>query len=232
VTSILTEGYRGLLLDGMFVTLKLSLSALAISVVIGLLMAVAKQSKSRLLGSLASCYTTIIRGVPDIALMLLIFFSLQIGLNSVTDSFGFSQINVDPFSAGVVAIGLIYGAYFTETFRGAIIAVAPGQLEAAKSYGFSAWNSFRLILFPQLMRFALPGVANNWLVMVKATALVSMVGLSDITKGAQDAGKGSGHMLPYLCIAALFHLAVTGVSGLVLWWLKNHYSMGVREADI
>lgn len=228
----MTQGYRGLLLDGMAVTLQLSCAALVIAIIIGLAMAAAKQSGSRVLAIVAGCYTTIIRGVPDLALMLLIFFSLQIGLNRLTDALGVSQWDIDPFTAGVVAIGLIYGAYFTETFRGAMLAVAPGQMEAAKAYGLTGWASFRLILFPQLMRFALPGVANNWLVMVKATALVSMVGLSDITKGAQDAGKGSGHMLPYLCTAAAFYLLVTGVSGLVLFWLKKRYSTGVREAEV
>jgi histidine transport system permease protein len=228
----MTNGYVGLLLDGMSVTLQLSVGALAIAVILGLVMAGAKQSGSTLLYAAASCYTTFMRGIPDIALMLLIFFSLQMGINQLTDLLGWAQLDINPFSAGVVAIGTIYGAYFTETFRGAIMAVSPGQLEAARAYGLSGWAGFRLILFPQLMRFALPGIANNWLVMVKATALVSLVGLSDVTKGAQDAGKGSGHMLPYLCTAAVFYLAVTSLSGLMLFWLKKHYSQGVREAEL
>lgn len=221
-----------MLLDGMSSTLELSLSALALAVLLGLIMACAKQSGKRLLAVVATIYTTVIRGIPDIALMLLIFYSLQIWLNNLTDALGMSQIDINPFGAGIVALGLIYGAYFTETFRGAFMSVSPGQLEAGRAYGLSRWACFRLILFPQMMRFALPGIANNWLVMVKATALVSIVGLSDVTKGAQDAGRGSGQMLFYLGIAAVFYLAVTSVSGLVVHWLTKKYSVGVRGAEL
>lgn len=220
-----------MLLDGMLVTLQLSLGALVIALFIGLVMAVAKRSGSKILVGVSTCYTTLIRGVPDLALMLLIFFSLQIWLNDVTDTLGFQQIDLDPFSSGMIALGLIYGAYFTETFRGALMAVAPGQVEAARAYGFSAWASFRLVEFPQMMRFALPGLANNWLVMVKATALVSIVGLSDVTKGAQDAGRGSGDMLFYLCVAASFYLAVTSVSGIAIYFLRKRYSTGTSEVE-
>lgn len=226
------EGYGGMLFDGMLMTLKLSLSALILSLLLGLAMAAAKQSGNWLLTSIATVYTTVIRGIPDVALMLLIFYSLQIWLNGLTDWIGIAQIDIDPFGAGVVALGLIYGAYFTETFRGAFMAVPHGQIEAGLAYGLTRWSCFSRILFPQMMRFALPGIANNWLVMVKATALVSIVGLSDITGGAQDAGKASGRMLFYLCVAAVFYLAVTSISGVVIHWLNRRYSAGVREAEV
>jgi histidine transport system permease protein len=229
---IISPGYREMLLSGMSVTLALSLGALALALVLGLIMASAKQSGNRLLAAVATAYTTVVRGIPDIALMLLLYYSLQIWLNQLTDALGWSQIDIDPFAAGIIALGVIYGAYFTETFRGAFLSVSPGQIEAGLAYGLTRWSCFRLILFPQMMRFALPGIANNWLVMVKATALVSIIGLSDITKGAQDAGRGSGKMLFFLCVAAAFYLAVTSISGALIHWLNKRYSVGVHEVEL
>lgn len=219
-----------MLLSGMSTTLTLALSSLLLALLIGLVMALCKQFGGRLLATIATLYTTVIRGIPDIALMLLLYYSLQIWLNSLTDWLGRTSVEISPFGAGVVALGFIYGAYFTETFRGAFIAVSAGQLEAGLAFGLTRWACFRYILFPQMMRFALPGIANNWLVMVKATALVSLVGLSDITRASQDAGRGSGRILFFLFISALFYLVVTTISSIVIHLLNRRYSAGVREA--
>lgn len=226
------QGYAHMLLDGILMTVRLSLGALVVSTLLGLMMALAKISASRALYAIAALYTTVIRGIPDLALMLLVFYSLQIGLNQVTDYLGWRQLDIDPFSAGVLTLGVIYGAYFTETFRGAFISVPGGQLEAGRAFGLSGWQCFRLIMFPQMMRFALPGISNNWLILVKATALVSLIGLSDVTRAAQNAGKGSGQLFFYLVLAALFYLLVTTVSSVVLWWLGKRYNIGVREAEL
>ncbi|ATA26271.1 histidine ABC transporter permease [Brenneria goodwinii] len=226
------QGYAHMLLDGIMVTVRLSLGALVLAMLLGLIMALAKLSGSRPLNAVAALYTTVIRGIPDLALMLLVFYSLQMWLNQITDFLGWRQIDIEPFSAGIVTLGFIYGAYFTETFRGAFMAVPAGQMEAGRAFGLSGWQCFRQILFPQMMRFALPGLSNNWLIMVKATALVSIIGLSDVTKAAQNAGKGSGQLFFYLVLAALFYLLVTTVSSVVLYWLGKRYNIGVREAEL
>ncbi len=108
--------------------------------------------------------------------MLLIFYGLQIALNVVTDSLGIDQIDIDPMVAGIITLGFIYGAYFTETFRGAFMAVPKGHIEAATAFGFTHGQTFRRIMFPAMMRYALPGIGNNWQVILKATALVSLLG--------------------------------------------------------
>jgi histidine transport system permease protein len=118
----------------------------------------------------------------------------------------------------------------SETFRGAFLSVPAGQIEAAIAYGMTPWQSFRRVLFPQMMRFALPGIANNWQVLVKATALVSIIGLADIVKATQDAGKATMQMFLFAVVGALMYLLITTVSNLVLLWLENHYSAGVRKA--
>ncbi|MCJ1885361.1 ABC transporter permease [Pseudomonas sp. LA21] len=228
--SISLKGYGAILLDGTWMTIKLSICSLLLSVLLGLIGASAKLSGSRLLRFPATLYTTLIRGVPDLVLMLLIFYSLQTWLADLTDYMEWEYIEIDPFSAGVITLGFIYGAYFTETFRGAILAVPRGQLEAASAYGLSRAQRFRFVLFPQLMRFALPGLGNNWMVLIKSTALVSIIGLSDVVRAAQDAGKSSYRLFFFLIVAALIYLVFTTLSNFVLNALERRYAIGVREA--
>ncbi len=229
---MIPQGYSDMLLSGIGMTLRLALASLAVAVGLGLLGAGAKLSGSRALRVAATLYTTLIRSIPDLAIMLLVFYSLQMWLNSATDYLHWRQIDIDPFSAGVMTLGFIYGAYFTETFRGAFMAVPAGQIEAARAFGMSGWQGFRLVMFPLMMRFALPSLSNNWLILIKATALVSIIGLSDVTKAAQEAGKGSGQLFFYLVIAALFYLLVTSVSSIVIALLDKRYNIGVREAEL
>ena len=224
------QGFGPLLLQGTWMTLKLAVLSLAVSVLLGLLGASAKLSSHRLLRVPAQLYTTLIRGVPDLVLMLLIFYSLQTWLTNFTDAMDWEYIEINPFSAGVITLGFIYGAYFTETFRGAILSVPRGQIEAATAYGLKRSQRFRFVVFPQMMRFALPGIGNNWMVMLKATALVSIIGLADLVKAAQDAGKSTYQLFLFLVIAALIYLAITSASNFVLRRLERHYGAGAREA--
>ncbi|BCX68996.1 MULTISPECIES: ABC transporter permease [Pseudomonas] len=226
------EGFGSIILDGTISTIKLALLSMLFSVVLGLIGASAKLSKNRTLRNLATAYTTLIRSVPDLVIMLLLFYSLQMGLNNITEALGFNQIDINPFLAGVITLGFIYGAYFTETFRGAYQSVHAGQHEAAIAYGLTPAKAFRRIMFPQMMRYALPGIGNNWQVVVKATALVSIIGLTDIVKVTQDAGKSTMQLFYFSLVGGLIYLAITTVSNGVLVWLQIHYSAGVRKADL
>ncbi|MCP1489819.1 histidine transport system permease protein [Pseudomonas fluorescens] len=224
------KGFGPLLLSGTWMTVKLSVLSLLLSALLGLIGASSKLSRSSALRIPAQLYTTLIRGVPDLVLMLLIFYSLQTWLTSLTAALGWGYIEIDPFSAGVITLGFIYGAYFTETFRGAILAVPRGQMEAATAYGLTRTQRFRFVVFPQMMRFALPGIGNNWMVILKATALVSIIGLADLVKAAQDAGKSTYQLFYFLVLAALIYLLITSASNVVLRWLERHYAAGSREA--
>ncbi len=226
------QGYGPQILAGTWQTVELAVLSLALSFALGLLGAAAKLSKNRLAQGVGTVYTTLIRGVPDLVLMLLLFYSLQIWLNNLTDALNWDQIDIDPFTAGVVVLGFIYGAYFTETFRGAFLSVPRGQLEAGHAYGMSGWQVFSRIMFPQMMRFALPGIGNNWQVLVKSTALVSIIGLADVVKVSQDAGKSTLHFFFFTLVAGFVYLLITSVSNLVLIWLEKRYSAGVRKADL
>ncbi|MEX3934228.1 ABC transporter permease [Paraburkholderia phymatum] len=229
---MLFQGFGPLLLAGTLETLKLAVLSLAAAFLLGLAGAAAKLSRNRMLARLGAIYTTLIRAVPDLVLMLLLFYSIQIWLNDLTDMLAMDQIDIDPFVAGVITLGFIYGAYFTETFRGAFLAVPRGQLEAGFAYGMSSTRVFTRILFPQMMRFALPGIANNWQVLVKATALVSIIGLADVVKAAQDAGKATQAFFFFTLATGAIYLVITTVSNLALHRLEKRYSIGVRRAAL
>lgn len=226
------SGYGPLLLSGTWMTIQLALLSLLLSVIIGLIGASSKLSNIKALRYIATGYTTLIRSVPDLVIMLLLFYSLQLGLNQITEALQMDQIDINPFVAGVITLAFIYGAYFTETFRGAFQSVPTGQIEAAMAYGMTPWQVFRRVLFPQMMRFALPGIGNNWQVLIKATALVSIIGLTDIVKITQDAGRSTMQLFFFSIVAAAIYLAITTVSNLILIWLERRYSAGVRKGQL
>ncbi|HCQ9884118.1 TPA: histidine ABC transporter permease HisQ [Acinetobacter baumannii] len=226
------SGYGPLLLSGIWMTIQLALLSLLLSVIIGLIGASSKLSNIKALRYIATAYTTLIRSVPDLVIMLLLFYSLQLGLNQITEALQMDQIDINPFVAGVITLAFIYGAYFTETFRGAFQSVPRGQIEAAMAYGMTPWQVFHRVLFPQMMRFALPGIGNNWQVLIKATALVSIIGLTDIVKITQDAGRSTMQLFFFSIVAAAIYLAITTVSNLILIWLERHYSAGVRKGQL
>ncbi|MFV5483957.1 ABC transporter permease [Acinetobacter baumannii] len=226
------SGYGPLLLSGTWMTIQLALLSLLLSVIIGLIGASSKLSNIKALRYIAIAYTTLIRSVPDLVIMLLLFYSLQLDLNQITEALQMDQIDINPFVAGVITLAFIYGAYFTETFRGAFQSVPRGQIEAAMAYGMTPWQVFHRVLFPQMMRFVLPGIGNNWQVLIKATALVSIIGLTDIVKITQDAGRSTMQLFFFSIVAAAIYLAITTVSNLILIWLERYYSAGVRKGQL
>ena len=223
------HGFLPSILEGAIVTLTVALCSLAIAVLLGLIGAAMKLSKSRALRFLAGIYTTVIRGVPDLVLMLLIFYGGQMAINELAPKFGYRDyIDINPFIAGAWTIGFIFGAYLTETFRGAILSIPAGQREAAIAYGMTPPQVFVRIVFPQMVRFALPGFSNNWLVLVKSTALVSVIGLSDMmNRAGMAAGSTREPFTFYVAVAALY-LVITTVSVLLLQALDRRYSLGQK----
>lgn len=225
------HGYGPRLLEGAGVTLQLAVLSLALAVLLGLLTASARMSRQWLLKRLAILYTTVIRGVPDLVLMMLLFFGGQMALNVVTDAiydrFGVDwYVNLNAFAAGALTIGFIFGAYMGETFRGAFMAVDNGQIEAGKAYGMSPWLVFRRIRFPQMMRHALPGISNNWMVLLKTTALVSVIGLTDMVRVAAEASRATHEPFTFLIPVAVVYLLIASVSEWLFVWLQKRYNVG------
>jgi arginine/ornithine transport system permease protein len=227
---VLVIDYLPLILKGMLLTVELALLALFIAIGLGMIGALAKLSRSRIAQSLAGIYTTFIRGFPDLVLMTLIFFGGQILLNNIGEKLGFEYIDVSPFAAGFLTIGFIMGAYMTESFRGGILAVSRGEIEAGYAFGMTPLQVFLRITFPAMVRHALPGFGNNWLVLTKMTALVSVIGLPDMVYNAGLAGGSTRKPFTFYCVVAFLFLIITGISDIGLRWLDKRYSVGVRKA--
>jgi len=225
------QGYGPAILEGTLLTIEAGLLSLAVAMVLGIIGALAKIARSPIVRGIAGVYTTVIRGVPDLVLMLLIFFGGQMLVNQLALTVGYEDyIDINPFIAGVLTIGFIYGAYMTETFRGAILAVPAGQLEAGRAFGMRQGQVFTRILFPQMLRHALPGFGNNWLVLLKTTALLSVIGLDDMVRKASLAAGATREPFTFYIAVALIYLALTTVSVLLLGWLERRSNLAYRRA--
>ena len=218
------------ILEGMLLTVELAVLSLIFSLTLGFLGATAKLSNNRIAQLIATLYTTLIRGVPDIVLMFIIFFGGQLLVNMIGDKLGLDYIEISEFTAGVVTIGFIFGAYMAETFRGAILAVPRGEIEAGYAYGMTPIQVFSRITFPACVRHAIPGFGNNWLVLAKTTALVSVIGLEDMVFRATQAGGSLRKPFTFYLVVAVLYLVITAVSDGGLRWLDKRYSAGVRRA--
>jgi arginine/ornithine transport system permease protein len=224
------NAYVAAILQGALLTVGVSLAALLVSVVVGLVGAGAKLSGRPVWVAVATAYTTIIRGIPELVLMLLIFYGGTIGLNNLLEWAGSeATVDINPFVAGVLTIGFIYGAYMTETFRGAIMSIPKGQAEAAWAFGMGPSQTFIRITAPQMVRYALPGFTNNWLVLIKATALVSLIGLQEMTYAAKQASAATRSPFTYFLLTAALFLVYTTVSLVVLKKLHKRFSLGTKR---
>ncbi|EJG2005911.1 ABC transporter permease [Vibrio parahaemolyticus] len=242
------QGYEASIFKGALVTIEVAVLSLLLAVILGMLGALAKLAPYKWARAIATLYTTIIRGIPDLVLMMLIFFGGQILLNNslysinetLNEWFASSDpnhewtsylpdyIDVSPFIAGVLTIGFIFGAYMAETFRGAIMAVDKGELEAAKAYGMSPVLSLRRILLPQMIRHALPGFGNNWLVLLKTTALVSIIGLEDMVRMSSLAAGTTKMPFTFYMAVALIFLFFTSISTGLLKLVERKFSIHAR----
>ena len=230
-------GYSHLLIAGSILSLILGILSLIVAVVLGLLSASARISDSRTLRVLSTIYTTFTRSIPDLILLLLIYYGMQAIINCTADMvLEWShnsidlQFRLDPFLSGIIALGLIFGAYMSETFRGAFQSVNAGQIEAAQAYGMSKWQVFSRIRVPLMMRHALPGITNNWMVLSKTTAIVSLISLHDVVFYASEAGKSFHVPFRFFMPVAIFYLLIAMLSDVFLKWLERRYNTGFRDA--
>lgn len=230
--------YTLIIIQGAFFTLILGICSLFLALCLGLFFAYLKLSSNKTLNRLATLYTTLIRGVPDLVMMLLVFYGLQILLNVITDEitsvllFFFEDslsedfsifININPFFAGTFALGFIFGAYMAETFRGAILTIENGQLEAANAFAMPRLLKFRRIVFPQIVFYGLSSFTNNWLILLKATSLVSVIGLNDMVRQANFAAASTKQPFFFYIIISIIFLMFTSLSLWLLNKLKQRY---------
>ena len=225
------HAYGAMVIDGVTVTLRVAAGSLVIACGFGLVGALAALARSRVTRALARTYTTVVRGLPELVLMLAVFYGGQYAVNLVTQQAGWSDLDIPPAVAGTLTIGFIYGAYLAETFRGAFLAIPRGQAEAARAFGYSELRILLHVTVPQMICHAIPGFANTWLVMIKATALVSLIGLDDMIHRANLAAASTREPFTFYLLTGAIYLAITSLSIAVLQWIESRHSLGVRRVD-
>ncbi|WP_370244433.1 ABC transporter permease [Salipiger sp.] len=228
--ALTSPGWGGALLAGFLRSVELAAGGYLLGIVIGLLGATAKLYGGRVLRDIAELYTLLIRAVPELVLMLLFYYVGTDLLNQLMAAFGREGIDIDGLSAGILVIGLVQGGYATEVFRGAIRAVPPGQIEAAQAFGMSPFRVLRRVTLPAMAPHALPGMANRWMIATKDTALLAVIGFSELTLVTKQAAAATREYFLFFFAAGLLYLALTLISNLGLRWLERRARRGLPAA--
>lgn len=207
-------GWLDELAEGLAVTVSLAVATLPVGLALGLIVALAKRAEAWPLRLLGNAYTTVFRGLPELLTLFIIYYGVQIGLQTAVELLfeDAEPIEINTFVAGMVALGVVFSAYASEVFLSAFKGITQGQIEAARALGLGRGHTFRLIVLPQLVRYALPGIANLWLVLLKDTSLVSAIGLSDILRNTQIAVGVTKQPLAFFALACLIYLVLAIIS--------------------
>jgi polar amino acid transport system permease protein len=221
------DGWSGLLLKGAVVTILLALATAPVGFGFGLALAVLKTARSRLVRGVCETYTTFFRGIPDLLALFIVYFGLQALLDRLGRALdlGF-QIELNAFLAGVIALGAIAAAYSSEVWVAALQAVPKSQSEAAASLGLDRRRTFFLVLLPQLIRVALPGLGNVWTILLKDTSLISTLAVMDLLRAASEASKNTRNPLLFYSAAAAVYLVFSIVSGVAQARLERRTNRG------
>ncbi|WP_246675195.1 ABC transporter permease subunit [Mesorhizobium sp. B2-3-4] len=214
--DLLAAGWGVQLLWGIGWTLAVTSVSMVIGAVLGSLVAAAKLSHRGRLRFLGESYTTVFRGEPELLIIYLFYYGgtqVLTGVARSTGSIGPTDIvNMPSFLGGVLAVGIISGAYQAEVFRGSFLAIHRGELEAARAYGMSAWLRFRLVIMPQVLRLAVPGLGNVWQLTIKDSALISVTGVAELMLTANKAARSTHHSLLFYTVAGILYLVMTSIS--------------------
>jgi len=207
------EGWGDDIASGVLVTVSLALATLPLGLAAGFFVALGKQSEEPSLRLASNVYTTLFRGLPELLTLFLVYYGAQIGLQQLIVLFGGSSgIEINSFVAGMVALGVVFSSYASETFLSAFRAIPRGQYEGGYAIGLSKWQTMRLVILPQLVRIALPGLSNLWLILLKDTSLVSVIGLADIIRQTGIAARVTREAFLFFGVACLLYLALAILS--------------------
>ncbi len=223
-------GWGDQILLGAGMTVVVAVLSFLSGVVVGMAGAGAKLAHSAVLRGSADVFTTVVRGVPELLVIYLLFFGMPGAVQAVAAVFGYTgSVQVQPFTVGVLAVGIISGAYSTEVLRGAIQTIPAGQIEAARAVGMHRWLIFRRIMLPQIMRYALPGLGNVWQLTLKDTALISVTGLAELMRQSSVAARSTREPFNFYLVAALLFLVMTTFSTIAFQKGEKHYGRGTRR---
>ncbi|ATJ82537.1 ABC transporter permease [Halomonas beimenensis] len=224
--------WAGPILEGALTTLEIAVLAYAIGLLLGLVGASARLSPWAPLRGLATVYSTAVRAVPELLLIILLYYAGSQALTALTNALGLpGQVAINGFVTAVGVLAFVQGAYMTEVLRGAILAIPKGQLEAADAFGFSAWTRFHRIVIPAMLPNALPGMSNLWLILIKDTALISVIGFSELFFTIQQAAASTRAHFLFYAAAGVIYLAMTLSSTALFTRLERRVRRGqpIRE---
>lgn len=219
-------GWGGNLVWGLFITFQIAVGAYILGLILGLGGALGKLYGGPVLRTVLDGYTTLIRAIPDLVLILFLYYAGTDLINRVLESMGYQRITISGLVAGIYVLGFVQGAYSTEVLRGAIQAIPIGQIEAAKAYGMPFWLRFRRIVLPAMLPYALPGLANLWLVVTKATALLAVVGFTELALTTRQAAGATKQYFMFFVAAGALYLALSLASTYLFALLERNLRRG------
>lgn len=223
-------GWGDELAAGALVTLSLALATMPVGVSAGLAVALMQRSRSKVLRSVATVFTTVFRGLPELLTLLIVYYGGQILLRKLFAAIGYGgDVQIPGFLAGMIALGLVLAAFSAEVWLGALNAVTTGQREAASALGLRPAQTFRLVVMPQVIRVALPGLSNNWLALLKETSLVSTIALVDLMRQTNIAVGATKEPFLLYGVACLIYLVFSMASGGVFGWLEKRANRGLTR---
>jgi polar amino acid transport system permease protein len=229
--SLRPPGWGGNLLRGLLMTVQIALGAYVLGLMIGVAGALGKIYGAPILRWALEIYTTLIRAVPELVLILLLYYAGTGLLNHTLESLGYERVDISGLAAGIYVLGFVQGAYATEVLRGAILAVPAGQVEAGAAFGMSWMQRHRRIVIPAMIPFALPGLANLWLIVTKDTALLAVVGFSELALETRQAAGATKSYFLFYTIAGVLYLLLTLASNVVFRWIERRYRRGQPELN-
>ncbi|WP_075217462.1 ABC transporter permease [Mongoliimonas terrestris] len=219
-------GWGDEIASGVWVTVSLAASTLPFGLALGFLVALAKTSEDAYLRAGANIYTTLFRGLPELLTLFLIYYGGQIALSAFTQRLFGQPTEVNGFVAGLFALSLVFSSYASEVFLSAFRGIPAGQYEGAQALGLNRIKTMRLVILPQLVRLALPGLSNLWLILLKDTALVSVIGLSDILRNTNVAVGNTKEPFLFFFVACMIYLVLSMVSSIAFGFISGWAERG------
>jgi len=223
------DGWGDELALGALLTIQLAVAVLPLGIALGFAVALAKDSKYRVLRISGNVFTTIFRGLPELLTLFIVYFGGQILFQYIVSFFSDVYVELSAFVAGVLALGMVFAAYASEVFLGALRAVSKGQIETSRALGLSEILTLRFIIVPQLIRYSLPGLGNLWLSLLKDTSLVSVIALTDLLRQTKIVVGATKEPFFFYLIACLLYLTMAIISSFGQTALEKWANRGERE---
>lgn len=227
--AVTPPGWGGVLLRGLATSVEIAAAGYLLGLALGIGGACGKLYGGPVIRDLLECYTTIVRAVPELVLIVLLYYAGTDAANRILEMLGFRAVDINGLIAGIIVIGFVQGAYSTEVLRGAIKAIPHGEIEAARSYGMQPLLLLRRITLPAMLPLAIPGLSNLWLIATKDTALLAVVGFTELTLATRQAGGATKAYFLFFCAAGVLYLAVTLVSNVIIRAIERRANRGMAK---